>query len=91
MVSEIFESEKLYLLLLLDGTRIYDNEYLESLETVTELNVCIEKQMQKLLDLFFNIKRYFNHDLNRLFGLHVFFACFSKYIFDKFTAVISRT
>ena len=42
MTSEILETQslKLHLLLLLDGTRIDDNEYLERLEKATELIVC---------------------------------------------------
>ena len=35
MASEILESDKLHLFLLSEGTRINDNEYLESLETGT--------------------------------------------------------
>ena len=57
MASEMFESDKLYLFLLSDGTRIDDNQYLESLETATELIVCIEEQIEKL-SIYFGIKRY---------------------------------
>ena len=57
MASEIIEPDKLYLFLLSDGTRIDDNEYLESLETATELIVCTEEQIQKL-SIYFDIKRY---------------------------------
>ena len=57
MASEIIESDKLHLFLLSDGTRIDDNEYLESLETATELIVCTEEQIQKLL-IYFELKRY---------------------------------
>ena len=35
MASETLESDKLHLFLLSEGTRINDNEYLESLETGT--------------------------------------------------------
>ena len=45
MASEIIESDKLHLLLLSDGTRIDDYEYLESLEITTELTVCTEEQI----------------------------------------------
>ena len=40
MVSKLLESDKLCLFLLLDGTLIDDNKYLESLETASELIVC---------------------------------------------------
>lgn len=42
MASELLESDKLRLFLLLDGTLIHDNEYLESLENSTKLNACTE-------------------------------------------------
>ena len=42
MVSEMIEADNLHLFLLSDGTRIDDNEYLESLENGTELIVCTE-------------------------------------------------
>ena len=58
MVSEILESDKLYLFLLSDGTRIDNNEYLQNLEATTELVVCTEEQMCKLLSTYFDIKRY---------------------------------
>ena len=57
MVSEIIEADRLHLFLLSDGTRIDDNEYLESLENGTELIVCTEEQIQKLL-IYFELKRY---------------------------------
>ena len=68
MASEMIEADSLHLFLLSDGTRIDDNEYLESLENVTELIVCTEKQIQKLL-IYFELKRYLNlkkisHPLN---------------------------
>ena len=43
--SEIIEANRLYLFSLSDGTRIDDNEYLESLEKDTELIVCMEEQI----------------------------------------------
>ena len=58
MASELLESDKLRLFLLLDGTLIHDNEYLESLENATELIVCTEEQTQKLL-FYFYIKKIF--------------------------------
>ena len=48
LASEMIETDRLRLFLLSDGTRIDDNEYLSSLENVTELIVCTEEQIQKL-------------------------------------------
>ena len=58
MASELLESDKLRLFLLLDGTLIHDNEYLESLENATELIVGTGEQTQKLL-FYFYIKKIF--------------------------------
>ena len=68
MVSEIIKADRLLLFLLSDGTRIDDNEYLESLENGTKLIVCTEEQIQKLL-IYFELKRYLSfknisHPLN---------------------------
>ena len=68
LVSEIIKADRLHLFLLSDGTRIDDNEYLESLENDTELTVCTEVQIQKLL-IYFELKRYLSlknisHPLN---------------------------
>ena len=57
MASEIIESDKLHLFLPSDGTRIDDNEYLETLENGTELIILTEEQIQKL-SVYFEIKRY---------------------------------
>ena len=57
MVTEIIEADRFHLFLLSDGTRIDDNEYLESLEYGTELIICTEEQIQKLL-VYFELKRY---------------------------------
>ena len=57
LASEIIEADRLHLFLLSDGTRIDDNEYLESLENGTELIVCTEEQIQKL-SIYFELKRY---------------------------------
>ena len=57
MASEIIEADRLHLYLLSDGTLTEDNEYLESLENGTELIVCTEEQIQKLL-IYFELKRY---------------------------------
>ena len=68
LASEIIKADRPHLFLLSDGTRIDDNEYLSSLENGTELIVCTEKQIQKLL-IYFELKRYLNlknisHPLN---------------------------
>ena len=55
--GEIIEADRLHLFLLSDGTRIYDNEYLKSLENGTELIVCMEEQIEKL-SLYFELERY---------------------------------
>ena len=57
VASEIIEADRLHLFLLSDGTRIDNNEYLSSLENGTELIVCTEEQIQKLL-IYFELKRY---------------------------------
>ena len=57
LASEIIDADNLYLFLLSDGTRIDDDEYLESLENGTTLTVCTEEQIQKML-IYFEIKRY---------------------------------
>ena len=54
--------------LLSDGTQIDDSEFLESVENDTELIVCTEEQIQKLL-IYFELKRYLSlknifHPLN---------------------------
>ena len=68
LASEIIKADRLHLFLLSDGTRIDDNEYLSSLENGTELIVCTEEQIQKLL-IYFELKRYLSlknisHPLN---------------------------
>ena len=57
LASEIIEADRLHLFLLSDGTRIADNEYLESIEKGTELIVCTEEQIRKL-SIYFELKRY---------------------------------
>ena len=57
MASEIIEVDRLDLFLLSDGTQTDDNEYLSSLENSTELTVCTEEQIQKLL-IYFELERY---------------------------------
>ena len=57
MATERLESDRLHLFLLSDGTRIYENEYLSSLETATESIVCTEEQIQKL-SIYCELKRY---------------------------------
>ena len=68
LASEIIKADRPHLFLLSDGTRIDDNEYLESLENGTELIVCTEEQIQKLL-IYFELKIYLSfknisHPLN---------------------------
>ena len=57
MASAKIEADNLHLFLLSDGTGIDDNEYLERLENGTELIICTEEQIHKLL-IFFELKRY---------------------------------
>ena len=57
LAIEIIKADNLQLFLLFDGTRIDNNEYLSSLENGTELIVCAEEQIQKLL-IYFQLKRY---------------------------------
>ena len=52
LASETIMADRLYLFLLSDGTRIDDNKCIESLENGTELIVCTEEQIQKLLIYF---------------------------------------
>ena len=99
MASEIIESDKLHLLLLSDGTWIDDNEYLESLETATELIVCTEEQIQKLL-IYSDVKRYLHFKNISTFGYFCVTktgGCFFQNNFDKYLlssfveAVLSST
>ena len=57
MASEITEADNLHLFLLSDSNWIDDKKYVESLENGTELIVCKEEQIQKLLT-YFELKRY---------------------------------
>ena len=57
LASEMVGADNLHLFLLFDGTRIDNNEYLSSLENDTELVVCTEEQIQKLM-VYFEMKRY---------------------------------
>ena len=57
MASQIIKADKLHLFFVYDGTRTDDNEYLESLENGTELIICTEEQIQKLL-IYFELKKY---------------------------------
>ena len=59
MASEIIKADRPHLFLLCDATRIDDNEYLASLGNGTELIVCTEEQILKLL-VYFEFKRYLN-------------------------------
>ena len=57
LASETIKADNLYLFLLSDGTRIDDNEYLESLENDRELIVCTGEQIKKI-STYFELKRY---------------------------------
>ena len=57
LASKIIKADNLHLFLLSDGTRIDDNEYLESLENRTEITVCMEEQIQKV-SVYFELKSY---------------------------------
>ena len=57
LASEIMEAGRLHLFFFSEGTRIHDNEYIESLEKSTELIVCTEEQIQKL-SIYFELKKY---------------------------------
>ena len=75
MASEIIEADRLHLFLLSDGTRIDDNEYLESLENGIELIVCTEEQIQKL-SIYFEIKRCLSlKNISYPLGIDYFLRC----------------
>ena len=57
LACKIVEADRLHLFLLSDGTWIDDNEYLSSLESGTELIVCTEGQIQKLL-IYVELRRF---------------------------------
>ena len=57
LASEMIGADNLLLILLFDSIQIDNNEYLSSLENSTELIVCTEEQIQKLL-IYFELKRY---------------------------------
>ena len=68
LASEIIKADRPYLSLRSDSTQIDDNEYLSRIENGTELIVCTEEQIQKLL-IYFELKRYLSlknisHPLN---------------------------
>ena len=48
LASEIIEADGFLLILLSDGTRIDDDEYLRSLENGTAFFICTEEQIHKL-------------------------------------------
>ena len=78
MASEIIKADKLHLFLLSDGTRIDNDEYLSSLENSTELIVCAEEQIRKLL-IYFELKRYLSLNLNLSHPLNIdYFLWYSK-------------
>ena len=57
LASKMIEADKIHLFLLSDGTRTDENKYLSRLEDATELIVCTEEQIQKLL-IYFELKKY---------------------------------
>ena len=59
LASEIIEADRPHLFLFSDGTRIDDNEYLESVENGTKWIVSMVEQIQKFL-VYFELKRYLN-------------------------------
>ena len=90
MASEIIKADNLHLFLVSDGTRIDNNEYLSSLENGTELIVCTEEQIQKLL-IYFELKRYLNLK-NISCPLDIdYFLWYSKITLIFIEAVISGT
>ena len=90
LASEIIKTDNLHLFLLSDGTRIDDNEYLESLENGTELIVCTEEQIQKL-SVYFELKRYLSlKNTSHLLDIDYFFW-YSKTTLMFIEAVISGT
>ena len=95
LASEIIKADRLHLFLLSDGTRIVDNEYLESLENGAELIVCTEKQIQKLL-IYFELKRYLsfknishllNIDYFNLNNFDVHRSCYKQYKFSLYVFI----
>ena len=94
LASEMIGADNLHLFLLFDGTRIDNNEYLSSLENGTELIVCTEEQIQKLL-IYFELKRYLSFK-NISYPLDTnYFLWYSKYLplnrYRFIEAVISGT
>ena len=62
--SEILRSESIYLFLFCDGTLIDDNDYLNTLDSGSELLACTTNQKEKFLT-YFVLKRYCkNKDIN---------------------------
>ena len=57
LASDIIKADGIHLFLLSGSTQMDDNKYLSSLENSTELIVCTEEQIQKLL-VYFELKRY---------------------------------
>ena len=67
LAGEMIGADNLHLFLLFDGTQIDSNEYLSSLENGTELILCTEENIQKLL-IYFELKSYlkFKHNSHPL-------------------------
>ena len=89
MASEMIKADRLHIFLLSDGTRIDDNEYLSSLENGTELIVCTEEQIQKLM-IYFELKRYLS--LKKIsYPLNIDYFLILKITLMFIEAVISGT
>ena len=57
LASKMIGADNLHLFLLFDRTHTDNNEYLNRLENDTELIVCTEEKIQKLM-VYFELKRY---------------------------------
>ena len=63
------ERESLVLLLFEDGTRIVENEYLQSLNNDTNLLICAREQYEELFSCYYYTKKYFFN--NEQVGKHL--------------------
>ena len=101
MLNNLFESDELYLFLLLGGTPINENESLNSLETTAELIAFTEEQMHEF-PIYFNIKKPLQSEnisspinINYFLYIKLRMSCFAVvffYIFvENFQQVLSIT
>ena len=86
LASEIIKADRPHLSLRSDSTQIDDNEYLSRIENGTELIVCTEEQIQKLL-IYFELKRYLSLSSVK----HWLFYITSDWTLMFIKAVISST